>query len=153
MPFGFLYDRKDGAERCPRYKYTYWSYNGVKGLLLAFTHEKIFGLAGKRGGQWELFAKRSGNATDPAKDAPVWSTEVPAGTLAMLPAGNIVFVAGLASPADASGGMLSCHSTDDGKKLSELRFADAPVFDGMAAAGGRIYVSTQAGKVFCFGKQ
>ncbi|GAH58319.1 unnamed protein product [marine sediment metagenome] len=47
--------------------------------------------------------------------------------------------------------MLCAYSVKDGKKLNELRFGDTPIFDGLAAAGGRLYVSTQSGQVFCFG--
>ena len=57
-----------------------------------------------------------------------------------------LFVAG---PGE-KGGLLCAYSVKDGKKLNELRFGDTPIFDGMAAAGGRIYVATRKGKVFCF---
>jgi uncharacterized membrane protein len=165
IPFGFLYDRKDGAERCVRYQSTYWSYRGTRGLLLAFTHDRVFGVAqGKNAwerSEWELFAKSpnddpsaSGIPSEKAeaeKEAPLWSVKVPAGTLALLPAGKTLFVAGPVDPADAKGGALRCYSADDGRKLSELRFDEAPVFDGMAASGGRLYISTQRGMLLCFG--
>jgi hypothetical protein len=37
----------------------------------------------------------------------------------------------------------------DGKKVSECELPDMPVFDGMAAANGRLYLSTQKGRVVC----
>ena len=49
------------------------------------------------------------------------------------------------------GGLLWAVSTADGKKLAEYKLDSPPVFDGLAAANGRLYMSTQAGKVLCFG--
>ncbi len=42
-------------------------------------------------------------------------------------------------------------SAADGKKLSEYKLSEMPVFDGMAAAGGRLYLATSDGKVICLG--
>ncbi len=49
------------------------------------------------------------------------------------------------------GGLLWAVSAADGKKLAEYKLDAPPVFDGMVAAGGRLYVSTMDGKVVCFG--
>jgi hypothetical protein len=38
-----------------------------------------------------------------------------------------------------------------GEKLSELELPAAPVWDGLAAAGGRLYLTTEDGKLRCFG--
>jgi outer membrane protein assembly factor BamB len=51
----------------------------------------------------------------------------------------------------AQSGMLEVWSARDGRKLGEQRL-EAPVFDGLAAAQGRIYVSTASGKVICLGQ-
>ena len=48
---------------------------------------------------------------------------------------------------------LWAFSAGDGKKLSELAIPAEPVFDGLAAAGGRLYLSTKDGKLLCFGKK
>ena len=40
----------------------------------------------------------------------------------------------------------------DGKKTSECKLPAMPVFDGLSAAGGKIYVSLRNGSVVCFGK-
>jgi hypothetical protein len=40
----------------------------------------------------------------------------------------------------------------DGKRVAAYRLDSAPVFDGMAAAGGRLYVSTVDGKLLCLGE-
>ena len=42
-------------------------------------------------------------------------------------------------------------SAADGRKLAEHRLDSPPVFDGMVAAGARLYVSTLDGNVVCFG--
>jgi hypothetical protein len=41
----------------------------------------------------------------------------------------------------------------DGKILFETALPAMPVFDGMAAAGGRLFLSTTDGKVLCLGKE
>jgi hypothetical protein len=168
FPFGFLYDRRDAAERPPkyytpiRYQLTLWSYAGTEGLLLAFTGDSVLGVGGRKdkgsqyytGDEWELFARRPDIAAEPAKDtAPLWSAQVPRGSVqALLPAGPVLFVAGPADRSDPAGGALRSYSTQDGSRLGEIRLDDAPVFDGMAAAGGRLYISTQGGRILCLGK-
>ncbi len=41
-------------------------------------------------------------------------------------------------------------SRTDGKTLASVSLATPPVFDGMIAAGGRLYIATTGGKVLCF---
>jgi hypothetical protein len=50
------------------------------------------------------------------------------------------------------GALLQVISTGDGSKLHEIRLNSNPVFDGMAAAGRKLYMSTTDGKVICFGR-
>jgi len=45
--------------------------------------------------------------------------------------------------------LLWAVSADDGKRLAELKLDAPPVWDGMAAAQGRLYVATTDGKVRC----
>ena len=47
---------------------------------------------------------------------------------------------------------LATRGIVDGTKLSELKLDAPPVFDGMAAAGGKLYLSCLDGKLRCFGK-
>jgi hypothetical protein len=49
------------------------------------------------------------------------------------------------------GGLLCAVSATDGTQRAQLQLDAPPVFDGMAAAGGRLYLSTQAGTVVCLG--
>ena len=47
------------------------------------------------------------------------------------------------------GGVLSVCDKNDGKMLWECVLSTPPVFNGLAAANGRLYV---AGSIACFGK-
>jgi outer membrane protein assembly factor BamB len=64
---------------------------------------------------------------------------------AIVLAGDTVFVAG-------TRGRLLALASADGKTLAE-RDLPAPVWDGMAAANGRVYVSTRDGNLICLGKK
>ncbi|MCX5674976.1 MAG: PQQ-binding-like beta-propeller repeat protein [Planctomycetota bacterium] len=96
---------------------------------------------------------------------------------AMVLAGQTLFVAGppdvadeeesLAKPDDPAvrarleaqtaalqgrkGGQLLAFAAADGKKLAAVELGAMPTFDGMAAARGRLYLSTTDGKVLCLG--
>jgi hypothetical protein len=45
--------------------------------------------------------------------------------------------------------LLRAVSTADGSTLSELELEAIPVFDGLAAAGGKLFLSTRDGKLTC----
>jgi len=47
------------------------------------------------------------------------------------------------------GGLLMAVSAESGKPLAEHRLASVPVFDGMIAANGRLYLSMKNGRVLC----
>ncbi len=51
------------------------------------------------------------------------------------------------------GGLLWAVAKADGKRLAEHKLGSPPVFDGMAAAGGRLYVCTMDGSVLCLGNR
>ena len=44
-------------------------------------------------------------------------------------------------------------SASDGTELAQYRLDCSPVFDGMVAAGGRLYVSLQDGRLVCMAEQ
>ena len=50
------------------------------------------------------------------------------------------------------GGILRTVSKTDGKVLREIKLPAAPVFDGLSAASGHVYVSLKDGSVVCLGK-
>jgi hypothetical protein len=47
--------------------------------------------------------------------------------------------------------VLAVVSTADGQTLREYPLEAEPVFDGMAAAYGRLYLSLKDGSIICFG--
>jgi hypothetical protein len=53
----------------------------------------------------------------------------------------------------ARGAVLLAVAPDDGRRLAAYRLDSLPRFDGMIAAGGRIYLSTVDGKVLCLGSE
>lgn len=42
-------------------------------------------------------------------------------------------------------------NAEDGKKISDGALPAMPVFDGLSAAGGRLYIATLDGKILCYG--
>ncbi|MHC4251071.1 MAG: outer membrane protein assembly factor BamB family protein, partial [Planctomycetota bacterium] len=50
-----------------------------------------------------------------------------------------------------AGGRLLVFSTSDGKKLSEQKLPGPPIWDGMAAAYGRLYIALADGRILCLG--
>ena len=51
------------------------------------------------------------------------------------------------------GGLLYLVDAAAGKKAAELKLPSPPVFNGAAAAQGRLYVAEEDGSLSCFGKQ
>ena len=47
--------------------------------------------------------------------------------------------------------LLFALATADGAKKAEIKLDAAPVYDGMAVAGGRVYLSTLCETVLCIG--
>jgi len=90
---------------------------------------------------------------------PAWHQWVPVRIRSMVLAGRRLFVAGppdVADPADPmaafegrKGGKLWVFSKADGRKLTEYELASPPVFDGLIAARGRLFLTTQDGRVRC----
>jgi hypothetical protein len=77
----------------------------------------------------------------------------------MVLAGNNLFLAGppdiFSSEEPAAtfegkrGGLLCVLSAADGSELAKYELDSPPVFDGMAAAGGRLYMAVTGGEVLC----
>lgn len=103
---------------------------------------------------------RPGNwrKTDPIR----WQASLPILVRAMIKADRTLFVAGpdagqnnsgLANLRTSQPGALWSISADDGSVISKYPLPAAPIFDGMAAADGKLYLSTMDGKVRCLGKK
>jgi hypothetical protein len=81
----------------------------------------------------------------------------------MVLAGEQLFIAGppdvvdsddpLAAFEGRKGGLLRTMSATTGKKVVECRLESPPVFDGLIAAQGRLFLSTLDGHVVCLGAQ
>ncbi len=93
---------------------------------------------------------------------PKWQTMIPVRVRAMLLAGDRLVVAGppdvvpeddpFAAFEGRAGAVLQVISAKDGSRLASRTLASPPVFDGLSAAHGRLYMATRDGKVVCFGK-
>jgi len=94
---------------------------------------------------------------------PLWEQRVRIRITAMVRTGDTIFVAGspdVIDPKDPhgawegrKGGILAAFAAGDGKRLAEYKMLAPPVWDGMAAAGGRLFISTSDGCVVCMGKR
>lgn len=92
-----------------------------------------------------------------------WDASIPLTGKAMALAGDVLFVAGtpVTFPEDdlakgyegRLGGVLWAVSASTGEKLAEYQLDDAPVWDSIAVAHGRLYIATQDGALLCFAER
>jgi hypothetical protein len=90
---------------------------------------------------------------------PLWEQRLGIRVTAMIRAADTILVAGspdVVDPKDPhgawedrKGGVLAAFAAGDGKKLAEHKLPAPPVWDGLAAAYGRLYVSLDGGDVLC----
>ncbi|MGB2819924.1 MAG: PQQ-binding-like beta-propeller repeat protein, partial [Phycisphaerae bacterium] len=90
-----------------------------------------------------------------------WMHRVGVQFRAMVLAGETLFLAGWPDVADQTdplaasdgrkGGLLWAVSSADGGKACEYKLDSPPVFDGLIAAGGRLYMAHRNGTVTCWG--
>jgi len=132
--------------------------------------------AGKSGKAMKFSGVSAGRSTRGFKVKHAWATDLPLLARAMIVSGKTLLAAGPADLVDEEkavralddpatrtgladqlaaiegkkGAGLWAVSTVDGAKLSELKLESVPVFDGMAAAGGKLYLATIDGNVVCF---
>jgi outer membrane protein assembly factor BamB len=104
-----------------------------------------------------------------------WTSDVPLLATALAATSDTVFIAGppdrfsaigdgaaalelkdvelaLASWNGERGGILYAAAAADGQELAQIKIPAPTVFDGMAAANGRLFLSLQDGSVICLGK-
>ncbi|KKL63371.1 hypothetical protein LCGC14_2175780, partial [marine sediment metagenome] len=104
-------------------------------------------------GHYSVFARNFGADGKAVKDDPGWTVKgFPVAVDAMLLAAGTLFVAGPPDSTQAKGGLIRAVALADGRKLGEIALDSPPVFDGMAAADGRLYIATKDGKLNCFGR-
>jgi outer membrane protein assembly factor BamB len=90
---------------------------------------------------------------------PEWTQKIPAAARAMLHAGRVVIVGGSLDAVDKEDpwkliegrgrGLLVVVSATDGELVAKFPLESPPVLDGMSAAGGRLFVASQAGELIC----
>jgi outer membrane protein assembly factor BamB/SAM-dependent methyltransferase len=133
--------------------------NLIFGRLLLFNESMIYGYGRKQvhwsnqlqDGSYRLFALKR----DDAKSQ--WTKPVKVHVRAMVLADKVLFVAG--PGVDEYDGQIDLNknrkailmaiSASDGTELARYQLDSTPVFDGMAAAHGRLYVSMQDGSLLC----
>jgi hypothetical protein len=94
-------------------------------------------------------------------EPPLWTSWIPIRVRAMTKAGDVLFAAGPPDELDPDdpyaafegrrGGRLAAVSAADGKTIAELALDAVPVFDGLIAAGGNLFMATEDGSLMCFG--
>jgi len=112
-------------------------------------------------------AKTAGKKKGKGASAPGWTKNISLQPRAMVVAANRLCVAGWmdavviemktgraadSSNPDPRNSVLRVYSADEGKAVSELKLDAEPVFDGMAAAGGKLFLSLKDGTLLCLGE-
>jgi outer membrane protein assembly factor BamB len=104
--------------------------------------------------------KAKGKRTKPARrqkgTRATWRQRLNMRTTALLRAGDMLFAAGcpdVIDPKENSEGVLAVFATDDGRKLAKYKLTAPPVWDGLAAAGGKLYIALTNGDIVSFKKQ
>jgi hypothetical protein len=96
-------------------------------------------------------------------ELPIWSERIPIRVQGMLLAGERLYLAG---PPDLApeegayeamigkrGALFRVVSTSDGSTLAQFDLPEVPVFDGLIAAGDRLYMATMNGTLICLGEK
>ncbi|MBL7188383.1 MAG: PQQ-binding-like beta-propeller repeat protein [Phycisphaerae bacterium] len=136
--------------------------NLIFGRLIVFDESNIYGYGRKQvhwsnmlqDGPYCIFGMKRGETEKR------WEKAVPIQVRAMVLADKILFVAGLLAaeidgpdgPDESRGAVLMALSASDGAELGRCSLDSTPVFDGMAAAYGRLYVSMKNGSLLCLEK-
>ncbi len=133
----------------------------IYGRLLCFDGSTIYGYGRKtvhwsnalEDGPYRLFALKREDREEK------WTQALPVHVRALVLAGDVLFAAG--SPMEPGAwhtaetpsqeGVLVASSAADGTVLAEHRMACPPIFDGMAAAAGRLYLAMEDGRLVCMG--
>ncbi|TKJ33650.1 MAG: hypothetical protein CEE38_19890 [Planctomycetes bacterium B3_Pla] len=129
-----------------------------------FTHYRAFATERQKPGRdrqpADAAAKRKRAAASRQTKKYRWTEQQPVIARAIVLAGNNLFLAGppdifsseepAATLEGKRGGLLCVLSAADGSELARHDLDSPPVFDGMAAANGKLFISTVGGKVLAF---
>ena len=109
---------------------------------------------------------------EPSLHRNIWSRQVPIFARALVLADQTLLLAGPPEPAELRAAELALQNPDkaeavfqgeqgaelhlvdaaDGKQLAQHKLESSPVFDGMIAAQGRVFISLDDGSLICFGQ-
>ena len=87
-----------------------------------------------------------------------WQQKLPIRVTALVRAADTLFAAGLPDTRDSHtrwtngrpcAGALAAFDAETGKAIEQYKLPAPPVWDGMAAANGRLYISTDNGRILC----
>ena len=149
------------------------------GIMMVFTDRAVWGVQrkGDANGRYHLFRGPNTPLSTDEKPLPDfrqrakgkkgdmrsydWKQDLPVRPRAMLKAGErlVLGVWPIDIPDDDPhaayegrlGGSLWVVSAEDGTRIAEIALPHPVVWDGLAAAAGRLYAATTAGQVVCFG--
>ena len=128
---------------------------------------RIYAKENKAAGQ-AAEKQRRREPAPPQTGVGTWAVNEPLQPRAMVLADDVLFMAGwhdavavrqrTGSPIDSTepdprATVLRAVSTTDGTTIAEYKLACEPVFDGMSAAHGRLYISMKNGTVQCMGTE
>jgi len=92
-------------------------------------------------------------------EAPLWTSDIPIKAKSLLVGSDKLYLAGVRDRVDEGdpwahfdgrmGGLITIHSKSDGKLKSQMELESPPVFDGLASANGKLYISCRDGSVLC----
>jgi hypothetical protein len=109
-------------------------------------------------------AKKAARREDKTVIECAWSRPAGLWVRAMVLADKTLFVAGppdvfpskegdVAALEGKKGGWLCATATADGRRLAEYKLDSPPVFDGMIAGHGRLYLATISGQILCYRRE
>ncbi|MHC4437988.1 MAG: outer membrane protein assembly factor BamB family protein [Planctomycetota bacterium] len=135
----------------------------IYGRLLVFDESKIYGY-GRRQVHWSNQLQDGGYrlfAVDRGDGTGQWEKSVDIQVRAMVMADNVLFVAGPSAdamtgpqaPDEKQGNLLIVISASDGGELAQYQLDSFPVFDGIAAAYGQLFISMKDGSLLCLAEK
>lgn len=114
------------------------------------------------GGKPSQSPKKKRGRAKPSSSPVAWECMISVRVRAMTKADKILFIAGapdvfddedpLAALEGRKGAILKAYAAGDGEELTEMKLDSPPVFDGLIAANGKLFMSNVEGSVICMGE-
>jgi hypothetical protein len=129
------------------------------GVILSFSRERLVAYHVDAGNyaDTELEGRRQKLSSRPLRDGQLtedegWSYQLPLSDQfeAIVLTGELIFAAGPANRATGEGGKIWIFSATDPRQHPPIEIGVGPVFQGMAAANGCLYLTTRDGRLMCF---